>query len=33
MMTIRLYNIFCFIGSMNDDYTIISSLVFYRQYE
>ena len=25
MMTIRLYNILCFLGSMNDDYKIISN--------
>ena len=33
MMTIRLYDLLCFIGSMNDDYKIIQSLVFYRKYE
>ena len=33
MMTIRLYDLFCFIGSINDDYKIIRSLLFYRKYE
>ena len=33
MLTIRLYDLFCFIGSMNADYKIIRSLVFYRKYE
>ena len=28
MMTIRLYDLFCFIGSMNDGYTIINLLCF-----
>ena len=31
MMTIRLFDLLCFIGSVNNDYTIIQSLVFYRK--
>ena len=33
MMTITIYDLLCFIGSMNADYKIIRSLVFYRTYE
>ena len=33
MMTIRLYDLLCFIGSMNDDYNNIRPIVFYRKYE
>ena len=32
-MTIRLYDLLCFVGSRNDDCMIIQSLVFYRKYE
>ena len=33
MMTLRLYDLFSFIGSINDEYKIIRSLLFYRKYE
>ena len=32
-MTVRLYDLLCFIGIRNDDYKIIQYILFYRKYE